>query len=97
MSLGVRREVVLSRSEIAETRLRAESPQPPACQSETGGVKRRLSWSVGCVMKRPFERFYSARFLVEDDVGPAFHVAGRRREVTAGSCLSDVSTSVVAA
>ena len=52
MTLGVRRDAVVR--EIQVTRLRAESPHPPGCPSNTTRVKRRLfrwhqlavSWEV---------------------------------------------------
>ena len=44
MSLGVRREVVLSRWEVQVTKLRAESLQPPACPSKTTRAKQRPFW-----------------------------------------------------
>ena len=65
MSLGVRREVVLSRWEIQVTSLRAECPQPPAWPPKThrGAPEAILAGSFGCVATRPFEFFVLCRVL----------------------------------
>ena len=63
MSLGVRRDVVLSGWETKVTRFRAESLRPPDGPSKTIGVMRRL-WNVRLIFS------HSARFWVEVVVGP---------------------------
>ena len=64
MPLGVRREAVLSRWEIQVTRLRAESPHPPATEQEALSVA-----SLGRVVERPLGRLVFCQVLWESSSG----------------------------